>query len=157
MQQISIGQFQLTIKSGVLVPLLLMLPNFLWMVFSGPNNLDGSDQEPLWLSIFDNIGRLAVLLLPAFFVLNLDRRFATPALILMGICLLLYYSAWARYFAGGCAGGLFKTPLLGVPLPMAVFPILYLLLSSYLMGSWWMFGAVVFFGVTHLWVSAIGL
>lgn len=157
MWQFSIDQFQVTIRSGILIPLFLMLPNFLWMAYQGSSNLDEPGQEPLWLRIFENIGRLAVLLLPAFFVINPVRRFSIPALVLMGLCLSLFYAAWVRYFAGGRAHGLLKAPLLGVPVPMAVFPIIYLLLSSYLMGSWWMFGASVMFGAAHLWVTAIDI
>jgi hypothetical protein len=32
-----------------------------------------------------------------------------------------------------------------------------LLLSAYLMGSWWMFGAALFFGIAHIWVSVLTL
>ncbi len=38
-----------------------------------------------------------------------------------------------------------------------VLPILFLMLSSYLLQSWWMLGASVLFGIGHFWVSAISL
>lgn len=157
MWQISFGPFQLSLKFGILIPALLLLPNLLWMAFPGLTHPERDAQAPLWLTVSENLGRLAVLLLPVFFMIDLDRRYSQPVLMLMGLCLLLYYAAWLRYFLAGRAHEMLSAPLLGVPLPMAVFPILLLILSSYLMHSWIMLGAAVFFGVAHLWVSAIGL
>ena len=156
MWQVSVGKFYITINSGVLIPLLLLAPNFLWIAFPGSENLQEQVDEPVWLTIIENVGRLGVFLIPAFFTLDPDRNFSIPVLIMMGLSLILYYTAWGRYFAGGRAIALLKAPLLGIPLPMAVFPVVFLILSSYLMDSWLMFAASLFFGVVHLWVSAIG-
>jgi len=111
----------------------------------------------LWLAILENLGRAAVLILPFFFSLDLNKKFSTLTLIGMGLALTIYYAAWIRYFLGGRSIELLGTPLLGIPLPMAVAPIAFLLLSSYLMSSLWMLVASIFFGIVHIWVSALTL
>ncbi len=157
MWHVSIGQVSFTIKSGGLIPLLVMVPNFLWMAFPPTSTPEGEAAEPLWLGIVENIGRIAVLLLPFFFVLDFNSRFSRLTAIAMTGSLILYYVGWVRFFVGGRSYALLKAPLLGVPIPMAVFPVIFLLLSSYLMKSWTMFTAAVFFGIAHLWVSSMGL
>ena len=157
MWQIHFGSWQIVLKNGILIPLAVMLPNILWMMFPGPSSFEGPVAEPLWLTLIENIGRLAVMLLPFFFVLDLERRLSIPVVVLMGISLALYYVCWARYFLGGRVDALLRAPLLGVPLPMAVFPVIFLLFSSYLMQSWAMVAAAIVFGAAHLVVSALGL
>ena len=44
-----------------------------------------------------------------------------------------------------------------MPLPMAVAPALFLILSAYLMGSWIMLAVSLWFGIAHIWVSALSL
>ncbi|HNT76670.1 MAG TPA: hypothetical protein PKH77_16795 [Anaerolineae bacterium] len=146
----------IVLKSGALIPLLIMLPNVVWMLL--PKVAVGAaPHEPLLLTVLENIGRLATLILPFFFALDLHKRFSLPVMIGMGLALAVYYACWIRYFAGGRAAALLGAPFLGIPLPMAVAPIAFLILSSYLMGSWWMLGAALLFGVAHIWISILTL
>ena len=85
------------------------------------------------------------------------KNFSLPVVIGMGLALAVYYACWIRYFAGGRVAALLGAPFLGIPLPMAVAPITFFILSSYLMGSWWMLGASLLFGVAHIWISALTL
>lgn len=146
----------LTLKSGALIPLLIMLPNVVWM-FVPKTNAGTPPPEPLFLTILENLGRFATLILPFFFSLDLRKPLSTPVIIGMGLALAVYYACWLRYFTGGRTAALLGAPFLGIPLPMAVTPIAFLVLSSYLMGSWWMFGASILFGVAHIWISALTL
>ena len=146
----------MTIKSGVLIPLLIMLPNVVWMLWP---KADAGEHvsAPRVLTIVENIGRIAVLILPLFFSLDLSKERSTPVMIGMGLALTVYYVCWMRYFVGGRSPELLKAPLLGLPLPMALAPTVFFVLSSYLMGSWLMLGASTLFGVAHIWVSAVSL
>jgi len=150
------GDFHIAIKSGALIPALILLPNIAWMLLPR-TSADAPKPEPLPLTIAENGFRIATLLLPFFYTLDLHKRYSTPVLIAMGLALAVYYACWVRYFAGGRTAALMGAPFLGIPLPMAVAPALFLILSSYLMGSWWMFGAAALFGVAHIWVSALTL
>ena len=145
---------RLALKSGTLIPALLMLPNVAWMLFY---NLNASPQVsvPLTLSIAENLGRAAVLVLPFFYSLNLKNTYSMLALVGMAIALTVYYAAWGRFFVGGGSAALLSAPLLGIPGPLALAPVAVLILSSYLMESWLMFTASVSFGALHVWVSAV--
>ena len=109
---------------------------------------------PMVLEIVENIARVAVMLIPFCYALDIHKKFAMPVMIGMVLALIVYYACWIRYFAGGRTTALFAAPFWGIPLPMAVLPIVFLSLSSYLMNSWLMFGASVLFGIAHIWVSA---
>jgi hypothetical protein len=144
----------LSLKSGVVVPVLLMLPNIVWMLL--PKLAMGSKASvPLALSIAENVARVVVLALPFFLTIQMAKKYSTLTVVGMTLALTLYYTAWARYFAGGNAVALLSAPLLGIPSPLAFAPIVFLILSSYLMHSWWMLAAATIFGALHVWVSAI--
>lgn len=131
-----------------------MFPNVIWMLL--PKTDVGEQVSPsLVLTIAENAGRVAVLILPFFFSLDLSRKHATLVTLGMGLALALYYGCWIRYFLEGGSAEILKAPLFGLPLPMAVIPTVFLVLSSYLMGSWLMLGASILFGITHIWVSAL--
>lgn len=153
---LTLGGLSITIKSGALIPVLFMIPNVVWMVV--PKSDQGEQVSvPLFLTIVENAGRVAVLVLPFFFSLDMNKEFSRPALIGMGLALAIYYVSWIRYFVGGRSTELFGEPLLGIPVPMAVTPTVFLVLSSYLMSSWLMLGASILFGVAHIWISAESL
>jgi hypothetical protein len=145
---------RLAVKSGSLVPAFLMLPNVVWMLFynfnSGP-----SVSPPLALSIAENAGRVAVLVLPFFYSLNLKKKYSPLAVVGMAIALAVYYAAWVRFFAGGGSAELLSAPLFGIPGPLALAPVALLIFSAYLMNSWLMFSAAVSFGALHVWSSSI--
>ena len=144
----------LAVKSGALIPALLMLPNVVWMLFYN-FNVDPLASVPLALSIAENVGRAAVLVLPFFYSLNVKNKYSTLALLGMAIALTVYYSAWGRFFLGGGSAELLSVPLFGIPGPLALAPVALLILSSYLIDSWLMLSASVYFGALHVWVSAV--
>ena len=98
-----------------------------------------------------------MLVLPFFYSLNLKKTYSMLALVGMAIALTVYYAAWGRFFVGGGSAALFSAPLLGIPGPLALAPVAVLILSSYLMESWLMFSASVYFGALHVWVSAVAV
>lgn len=140
------------IKSGAWVPVLIMAPNIVWMLLPSKDRKE-QVSAPFYLTMSENIGRMAVLILPFFYTLNLTRN--DLILGLMAAALAVYYLAWIRYFTGGRVHTLFWAPLCGIPFPMAVAPVVFLLLSSYLMESWWMFGAAIVFGVAHIQMTIL--
>ncbi len=158
-----LAHIDLSIQSGIWIPVLLMLPNILWMILpvarqeSGSGGPEASSGEPLPLTILENIGRATALLIPIFYPIQFNRSLSIPVGIVMLLALLVYYACWMRYFTRDRRPELLKAPFWGIPLPMALAPIAFLLLSAYLIGSWWMFGAALLFGVGHIWVSSISL
>ncbi len=148
---------KLPVRSGAIVPALLMLPNVVWMLFY---KLDTGTKSsvPRPLSLAENGVRILALALPFFYTLKLGRERSTAALIGMTVSLGVYYAAWGRFFLGGGSDSLLSASLLRIPSPLALAPVALLLFSSYLMSSWLMFAAALCFGVLHIWgLSLSGL
>jgi hypothetical protein len=143
------------IRSGALVPVLVMLPNIAWMLLPKADEGDAT-AVPFILTAVENVSRAVALTLPFFYSIERNRRCSMPVMIGMALALAVYYACWIRYFLGGSSPELLAAPFLGIPLPMAVAPAVFLVLSSYLMGSR-MFTASALFGVAHVWSSNIRL
>ena len=145
---------KLAINSGAIVPVLLMLPNLAWMLFY---SLDASAKSdlPVALSAAEAIARSAALVLPFFYSLNKKSVWSAVAWVGMAGALAVYYVAWGRFFMGDGSVALLSAPLLGIPSPLALSPVALLLVASYLMNSWWMFGAALAFGVFHVWALSL--
>ena len=144
---------RIPIKSGAVIPLLIMLPNIAWFLI--PNAPAGDAAAvPLFLNIVENAGRVAIIVIPFFYAINLRRRYSTPALVICSLALALYYAAWIRYFAAADPA-LLGSAFLGIPMPLAVAPVVLLIASSYLLGSWPMLATSVWFGIAHIWVTAL--
>ena len=143
---------RLAIRSGVIIPVLLMLPNLAWMLLPKPLAVTATT-VPMALTIVENMARIATLALPFFCSLQLTKKYSALTLAGMALALIVYYSAWARFFLGGSSPDLFSAPLAGIPLPMAAAPIALLVLSAYVLDSWWMLASSLVFGVAHIWTS----
>ena len=144
------------IKPGILIPFLILIPNILWMIF--PTTDSGEvKKEPILLTIIENIGRIATLIIPVFYSINWQKKISVPVLVMMGITLMIYYVAWGRFFLNGRTSDYLSKPLFGIPLPLALAPILFFMLSAYILDSWWMFIASLIFGVAHIWISVMTL
>jgi hypothetical protein len=151
-----LGNLSFGIHSGGLIPILVMLPNIVWMLLP-KSTVDQPKSVPLILTIVENVGRFAVLILPFFYSLELNREYSILVIVAAGLALALYYSAWMRYFTHGRTPELFRAPMLRIPIPLALAPVAFLLLSSYLLNSWPMLIAALIFGIGHIWVSALSL
>ena len=145
---------KLAVKSGAIIPVLLMLPNLAWMLFY---SLDASVRSdvPVALSTAENVARSAALVLPFFYSLNKKSVWPTVVWVGMAGALAVYYLAWGRFFMGEGSLALLSAPLMGIPSPLALSPVALLLLASYLMNWWWMFSAALAFGVFHVWALSL--
>lgn len=145
---------RLAVRSGALIPILLLLPNVAWMLL--PNSAAGpAATVPAALAVVENLARIATLAIPFFLSLNLMKKYSAPAVAGMALALILYYAAWARFFLGGGSPDLLSAPLAGIPLPLAIAPVALLVLSAYVLDSWWMLRCSLVFGVAHLWTSVL--
>lgn len=141
-------------RSGAIIPALLMLPNIAWMLLSKPDAPDAGT-VPLALSVAEHALRAVTLALPFFCRLHLTKRYSAVVLVGMALALAIYYAAWIRFFVGGRSADLLSAPLIGIRSPLAFAPIGVLLLSAYVLDSWWMLRAAVLFGALHVCASAL--
>ena len=144
------------IKSGIIIPVLIMVPNLIhYLKIRNKSDVPSSNKSaPTLIKIIENIGRLGILITPLFYSLNLDNSFSIYFLLLCLLFLLLYYVAWLRYFMSGSNQIDLRKSLL-IPLPLAVYPSLSLICSSYLLSSIPMLISSLVFAIGHIWVSYI--
>ena len=144
------------IKSGIIIPVLIMVPNIIYyLIIRNKSDIPSSNKSaPTLIKIIENIGRLGILITPLFYSLNLDNSFSMYFLVLCLLFLVLYYVAWLRYFMSGSNQIDLRKSLL-IPLPLAVYPSLSLICSSYLLSSIPMLISSLVFAIGHIWVSYI--
>ena len=106
-----IGNRTIAVRSGAVIPVLLMLPNVGWMLLPA-QDVGNQGPAPLALSIAENLGRAAVMGLPFFYSLDLKKKYSQVVIAGMGLALAIYYAAWIRYFAGGMTAELMSTEMI---------------------------------------------
>lgn len=139
---------------GLLISVVILLPNLL-MVFIPPVGMPaGLSNEPIALTVAENLGRAAVFVILILF--SGGRIAAARAdvwLVLLCVCTAVYYALWIRYAVRGGDFSLLFRPLWGIPVPMAVFPIGVFLLAAVWMRSLPLGIAAGVFGVAHSIIS----
>lgn len=143
---------------GGLISILILLPNLFWMLFpprEGPDGESIEDEGRLrWLwEVLEWAGRIAALVIPFFYSFEVVEAVQFLALGVILVALLFYYAGWARFFSQGRRYALLFEPLMGVPLPMAVSPIVALAAASVLLASWPLALATMVLGTAHLTIS----
>ena len=142
---------------GWLIPVLVLLPNLLWLVFPprGTPAAEMVSKSPLvrLMEVLEWLGRLGCLIIPCFYQVEVKGGWQLGALGVMAAALLLYYAGWARFFLGRRAYRLLFESLLGVPLPLAVSPIVFFLGAAALLGSWPMAAAALILAAGHIYLS----
>ncbi|MDN4069356.1 hypothetical protein NYE70_01535 [Paenibacillus sp. FSL R5-0407] len=134
---------------GILISILVMLPNLLFL-FRGPRNMPKSlSPSPMIITILERVGQISCFAMPLLFGIKIAEQPMNLIPVLMGICLLVYYACWIRYFAGGNLFALLYKPLGPIPVPMALFPILYFILLGLWMRSYLFIVPSLLFAVGH--------
>jgi len=142
---------------GGIITLVVLLPNLL-AVFFPPTTKLAHDPQPKnirlkILTAVERIGQSGSFAIPFFYRLSLASTRQSVALAIMTGALALYYAGWIRYLVLGRAEELFYRSLLGVPLPMAVLPVIYFLSASIMLGSVWLMLATAVLAIGHISVS----
>jgi hypothetical protein len=138
---------------GWLIPLLVLLPNALLMRFPPREKPADVSTVSLPPRLLERLGQVGVLVIPCFYRLRFSGAVSVGSLVAMALALVGYYLGWLRYARGGQQYALLFEPMWGIPLPMAVLPVVYFVAASALLRSWYLALATIVFGVGHLVVS----
>lgn len=117
---------------GLIITLLILLPNLFFFLIPPRHIPESLSKAPVWLTVLERIGQIGCFAMPLVFGKQIARQPIDFWVALMALCLLIYYICWIRYFAGGRDFSLLYTPLWIIPVPMALFPVIYFLL----LGLW---------------------
>lgn len=145
--------------NGFIVPIAVALPNILFMIFpptSMPSaNTDTKCHFHTLMEVMEKIGQIGSFALPFFYRFHLQRTWDLIGLSVMIACLGFYYLGWARYFSKGRQFALLYNPMLGIPLPMAISPVLCFLAASIILHSPYLAGTAIVLGVGHIYISSL--
>lgn len=138
---------------GLAVFALPMLINIAYAVFPPQGTAEQTAEIPRWIELIEQVSRIAYLFAITLLVSREPLRSRSVWLWLAVCFLILYYAVWIRYFAGGRQIALLNRPFLFVPMPLAVFPVLYFLCAAIWLHNLPAAVLMVVFGAAHLTVS----
>lgn len=141
---------------GGIVTLFVLLPNLLAALFPPQDSLPPAAGTLLArLTVLERVGQVSSFVLPFFYPIRPQGALFWAALAVMLVALGLYYAGWARYLQKGRREVFFYRPLLGIPLPMALMPVIYFFAAGGLLRSPWLALAAVGLGVGHIGVTRL--
>lgn len=144
-------------RNGGVVTLLILLPNIPWIIW-GSKGTDALETPiPAILAMAEHIMRLAVFLMPFFYRIDLSSTSCKVVGVLALIALGVYYVCWGRYYVNGWEQAYLGKPLWKIPVPMAIFPVLFVVLSSYVLRALPLGICAGIFGILHIYISAVTL
>jgi hypothetical protein len=139
---------------SLLITAAVLAPNLLFLFFppTGATRYDTS-ADSLLFTILERVGQAGSFILPVFFPLAFSGTLVRTAWVTMGALLALYYAGWTRFFTGTRDYALLFKPMLGIPVPLALGPVLYFLVSSIVLGSVWQAIAAAILGIGHVTIA----
>ena len=138
---------------GLVVFALPMLINIAYVMFPPAGKAEQPAAVTHWVEIVEQISRIAYLLAVTLIVSRDKLSFRSGWLYLAAAFLFLYYAVWLRYFMSGREISLLSRSFLFVPMPLAVFPVLYFLCAAIWLHNLPAAIIMVIFGAAHLNVS----
>ncbi len=146
--------------AGLLILAVIFTPNLLFMVFPPRHIPEDPASDGVLFTICERIGQAGCILLLLFCGADLKNNPPDSWFALMAVCILIYEALWVRYFLRGREFALLFNPLWGIPVPMAVFPVLAFGFAAMWARSLWLGIAAAVLAVGHLansWNTYLGL
>lgn len=143
------------VKNGFILPLMVFAPN-LFVLFFPPKDSPPRPEETGILKLMtglERLGQVSVLLIPFFYSINIDTSFRRVGFSVLLISISLYYVGWLRYLLAGRHYKHLFYPMLGIPIPMAIAPIIYFFAAALVLGSWPLVIGTISLAVGHLYIS----
>ena len=138
---------------GLVVFALPMLINIAYVMFPPAGEAKPPAPVTHWVEIVEQVSRIVYLLAVTLLVSRRPVSWRSAWLFLAAVFLILYYAVWIRYFALGREIALLKRAFLFVPMPLAVFPVLYFLCAAVWLHNVPAVILMVIFGAAHWTVS----
>ena len=138
---------------GLVIFALPMLINIVYVMFPPAGKAEQTSAVTHWVEIVEQISRIAYLFAVTLLVSRDKLGFRSGWLYLAAAFLILYYAVWLRYFMGGREIALLSRSFLFLPMPLAVFPVLYFLCAAIWLHNLPAAIIMVIFGAAHLAVS----
>lgn len=131
---------------GLLVGLAVLLPNLL-LVWFPPRTPIPRVVIPWWMGGFERVGQALCLVVPAITAPG-DLAWWWCGPVVAG--LTGYYALWVRYVRTGRSASALYGPVWGVPVPMAVLPVLVFVAAAMWLRNPWLAVSAAVLAVGHV-------
>ena len=138
---------------GLIIFILPMIINIIYAIFPSIANETSQGSANKYIELVEQCTRILYMISLIILVSKKEIDFKSPWLILAIIFLVLYYIVWIRYFIGGRDIALLSKSFLFVPMPLAVFPVLYFIFSAMWLHNYIAVIIMIIFGIAHNIVS----
>lgn len=138
---------------GIIIFMLPMLINVVFFALPPTNEMENQSVSCKTLEFIEQGSRALYAIALCVLVSSQKIEFTSPWLIAGIFFLVLYYIVWIRYFACGRDAMLLGESFLFVPMPLAIFPVLYYLCMSLWVHNYISFGIMIIFGIAHNIIS----
>jgi hypothetical protein len=146
-------------QTGWIVTLLLLLPNAFFLLLTPrnvPPETDGRRQFKVQVfETIERLGQIGSFVLPCFYSFRTLSVWDQISLGLFCVLMGFYYAGWVRYVKEGRQFQWLFAPMLGIPLPMAIAPVLAVLVAAINFHSWPLALAALILGTGHIPVSQL--
>ena len=134
---------------GLFIAAAIFAPNLLFALLPPRQIPEGLKSAGLLFTVCERIGQAACMLILIFSGADWKVNSVHVWFVLMTASILIYEGLWIRYFTQGREFSLLFGPLCGIPIPMAVFPVLAFGFAAVWVGSIWLGMAVAVFAIGH--------
>ena len=131
---------------GLILFIAVMFPNFAYMLLAPQEQVE-EDRKKTHLNAEDLSRDFFVFFLVAF---ASKENASIIYLIIAFVFLILYYITWFRYFKNGKKKEYLLSPLGFIPVPLAIFPIVYFIFASLYLNNILALGLCLVFGFFHI-------
>jgi hypothetical protein len=139
---------------NLFIPLVVFAPYALWLLLPSAIKTSGEkNKTPILWTFLENVGRVCVTIVPVFYPIVLDGEFSRVCVNGMLFLAVFYFAGWYRYFRSGREHAFLYLPMWKIPIPLAISPVLYFLLSAGLLQSIPMLVAALLLGFGHIPIS----
>lgn len=142
---------------GVIIFMLPMLINIVYFMVPTPDAPKVELTHYKWVEMVEQITRVLYAGVICILVSSQKINYKSIYLYVGIVFLILYYIVWMRYFLGGMDRELLAKSFLGVPLPLAIFPVLYFICSALWLKNYIAVVIMIIFGIAHYSVSYMSL
>jgi hypothetical protein len=138
---------------SLILTVLILIPNVIFSLKTPVNKPSSLPKENIVLVVLENIGRYGVFIIPLFYAIGIDEPVDYIVITVMGLMLLLYYACWIRYFRYGSDFKWMFLPFMKIPVPLAISPVIYFILSSIILHSFPMLIFSLLLAAGHIPIS----
>lgn len=138
---------------GLIIFILPMLINIVYFILPPINGEQEQENNNKFLEMIEQGSRVIFAVLICILINNTQLNYRSCLLYLSILFLILYYIVWIRYFINGRDVKMLGKRFFFVPMPLAVFPVLYFLFAALWMKNYIAALIMIVFGIAHNIIS----